>query len=98
MLGLSRTLAQEWEPHNIQVNVISPGPVHGERMSRVVRQRAERSGRSIPEVEHEYTAPLALGRFVEPFHVAATAVFLACEESDSITRETIQVASGYHLG
>ncbi len=98
LIGLTRTLALEWGAHNIQVNAISPGPVRGERIGRVMRQRAEASGRTLEEVEREYTAPLALGRFVEPEHVAATAVFLASSQSDSITGETIQVASGYRLG
>jgi len=97
MIGLSRTLAQEWGRYNIQVNTISPGPVRGERMDEVIRRRAAQTGRPVEEVEREYTGRLALERFVEPAHVAATAVFLASSESDSITGETIQVSSGFGL-
>ncbi len=97
MIGLSRTLALEWGAYNIQVNTISPGPVRGERMEEVIRRRAAQSGRSLEETRREYTSRLALERFVEPDHVAATAVFLASSESDSITGETIMVSSGYGL-
>jgi NAD(P)-dependent dehydrogenase (short-subunit alcohol dehydrogenase family) len=97
MIGLSRTLAQEWGRFNIQVNTISPGPVKGERIDEVIRRRASQSGRTIEEVTEEYTARLALGRFVDPNDVAATAVFLASSESDCITGEVIKVSSGHGL-
>jgi NAD(P)-dependent dehydrogenase (short-subunit alcohol dehydrogenase family) len=97
LIGLSRTLALEWGRYNIQVNTISPGPVRSERMEEVIRRRAAQMGRATEEVEREYTARLALERFVEPEHVAATAIFLASSESDSITGETILVSSGYGL-
>ena len=97
MIGLSRTLAQEWGRFNIQVNTISPGPVEGERMDEVIRRRAEQSKRTVEEVIREYTARLALERFVDPQHVAATAVFLASSDSDSITGEVIKVSSGHGL-
>lgn len=97
MIGLSRTLAQEWGRYNIQVNTISPGPVMGERIDEVIRRRAAQSGKTIEAVTEEYTARLALGRFVDPNDVAATAVFLASSESDSITGEVIKVSSGHGL-
>jgi NAD(P)-dependent dehydrogenase (short-subunit alcohol dehydrogenase family) len=97
MIGLSQTLAAEWGRYNIQVNTISPGPVRGDRMDEVIRRRAEQSNRQIEEVTRDYLARLALDRFVEPDHIAATAVFLASSESDSITGEVIQVSSGYGL-
>jgi NAD(P)-dependent dehydrogenase (short-subunit alcohol dehydrogenase family) len=97
MIGLSQTLAAEWGSYNIQVNTISPGPVRGERMDQVIRRRAEQSNRSIEEVTRGYLDKLSLNRFAEPDHIAATAVFLASSESDSITGEVIQVSSGYGL-
>ena len=97
LIGLGQTLAVEWGSHNIQVNTISPGPVRGERIEQVIGRRAEQMKLSLEEVTRQYTAPLALGRFVEPEHVAAMAVFLASNESDSVTGETIRVSSGYGL-
>lgn len=97
MIGLSRTLAQEWGRFNIQVNTISPGPVRGERMDEVIKRRAATASRSLEDITLEYTSRLALERFVEPEHIAATAVFLASSESDSITGETIKVSSGHGL-
>src|SRR5262249_37416268 len=50
MIGLMRTMALELGSYNIQVNVICPGPVEGERIRRVIKQRAEELGQSIEEV------------------------------------------------
>jgi len=97
MIGLTLTLAQEWGAHHIQVNAISPGPVSGERIERVIRDRAAGTGRSLADTEHEYLSKLAIPRFVDPAHVAATALFLASSDSDSVTGEVIRVSSGYGL-
>jgi NAD(P)-dependent dehydrogenase (short-subunit alcohol dehydrogenase family) len=98
MLGLTRTLAAEWGKQNIQVNAISPGSVSGERLERVMKERAAKSGVPESEVRREYTSKAALDRFVPPEHVAAMAVFLASELGDSITGEFLQVAGGFNLG
>jgi NAD(P)-dependent dehydrogenase (short-subunit alcohol dehydrogenase family) len=98
MLGLTRTLAAEWGKKNIQVNAISPGSVSGERIERVIRERAAKSGTSESEVRREYTSKAVLDRFIPPEHVAAMAVFLASDLGDSMTGEIIQVAGGFNLG
>jgi len=98
MLGLTRTLAAEWGKQNIQVNAISPGSVSGERLERVIRERAAKSGVPEEEVRQEYTSKAALDRFVPPEHVAAMTVFLASDLGDSITGEFMQVAGGFNLG
>jgi len=41
LVGLARTLAWETGPYGIRVNVISPGPVEGERIEGVFRKQAE---------------------------------------------------------
>jgi NAD(P)-dependent dehydrogenase (short-subunit alcohol dehydrogenase family) len=97
MIGLTRTLAQEFGPHNIQVNAILPGPTAGERMQAVIDQRAQELGRSAQEVEKLYVEGTALKRMVDPEHVAATVVFLASSDGDSITGQAIDVTAGYAL-
>jgi NAD(P)-dependent dehydrogenase (short-subunit alcohol dehydrogenase family) len=97
MIGLTKTLAQEVGPHNIQVNAILPGPTAGERMQAVIDQRAQELGRSSEEVERLYVEGTALKRMVDPEHVAAMAVFLASGSGDSITGQAIDVTAGYGL-
>ena len=97
ILGLSCTLAQELGPHNIQVNAICPGPTAGERMSGVIAERAKEMGRTAEEIEEMYVEGTALKRMVDPKHVAAAAVFLCSDESNSITGEAIDVSAGFGL-
>lgn len=97
MIGLSRTLAQEVGPHNIQVNAVLPGPTAGERMQTVIDRRAEELGQSPVEVEKQYVEGTALKRMVDPAHVAATVLFLASSDGDSITGQAIEVTAGIAL-
>ena len=97
MIGLTRTLAQEAGPHNIQVNAVLPGPTAGERMQTVIDQRAQELGQSAAEVEKNYVEATALKRMVDPEHVAATVVFLASSDGDSITGQAIDVTAGVAL-
>jgi NAD(P)-dependent dehydrogenase (short-subunit alcohol dehydrogenase family) len=97
VIALTRTLAAEVGPYNIRVNAIAPGPVSGNRMKRVVEERARSTGQSIAEVEQSYLAALALGRMVEEEDVARMALFLASHEADNITGQVFNVCSGYKL-
>jgi NAD(P)-dependent dehydrogenase (short-subunit alcohol dehydrogenase family) len=97
MIGLTRSLALEAGAHDITVNAIAPGSTRGERMSRVIRTRAQVLGTSEREVEREYLEPTALKRMVEEGDIAALAVFLASDEARNITGETIRVSGGFRI-
>ncbi len=97
LLGLSRTLAAELGEFNIQVNAICPGPVRGERMDAVIEQRAAQLGKRIEEVAAEFSASMALKKFVEPEHIADQAVLLASSAGDSITGQVFTIDCGFAL-
>ncbi|MBI4529349.1 MAG: SDR family oxidoreductase [Deltaproteobacteria bacterium] len=97
LISLTQTLAAEVGPYNIQVNAIAPGPVSGDRMKRVIEQRARSSGQSIAEVEKTYLNALALGRMVEEEDVARMALLLVSKEGDNITGQVFNICSGYKL-
>jgi len=97
LIALTRSLAQELGPCNIQVNAVAPGPVRGRRMERVIEDRARETGASIEEIERDYLHALALGRMVEEEDVARMVLFLASQEGDNITGQVFNVCSGYKL-
>ncbi len=97
LIGLTRTLAQEVGPYNIQVNAVAPGPVRGQRMKRVIEERAKETGASIDEIERGYSDALALGRMVEEEDVAQMVLFLASQEGGNVTGQVFNVCSGYKL-
>jgi len=95
LIGLTLTLAQELGPHNIQVNVICPGPTRSEMIDSVIRKRAEAAGVTFDAMYKEYVRATALKRMVLPSEVADAVLFLCSPESDAITGQAIDVSAGY---
>ncbi|MDA0799196.1 MAG: SDR family oxidoreductase [Chloroflexi bacterium] len=83
--GLSRTLARELGPHNINVNTLAPG---GTESGAVVDHTAmpinQRPGR-------------ALNRAEVPEDLTGTMVYLASDDSDFVTGQMIAVNGGDNL-
>ncbi len=94
LVGLVRTLAWEVGPHNIRVNLISPGPVEGERIGRVLEGMASAQGISNEEARRLFLRDSPLGRMAPPADVANAAVFLASDLSSSTTGEDFNVSGG----
>ena len=66
VLGLVESLAKEVGEYGVRVNCVNPGPVEGGLARAMIRETAETQGRSEQESYDELTAPIALGRLVEP--------------------------------
>ena len=94
LVGIARTLAWEVGEYGLRVNVISPGPVEGERIKRVVRNQAAAQGISEEEALRQFTSSSPLGRLVPPDDIAEAAIFLASDKAASITGEDMNVSSG----
>jgi NAD(P)-dependent dehydrogenase (short-subunit alcohol dehydrogenase family) len=94
LVGLARTLAWETGPYGIRVNVISPGPVEGERIELVIRKQAEVKEISIDEAHQAFLRDSPLGRLVPAQDVGTAAVFLASDQARSITGEDLNVSTG----
>lgn len=91
LIGFAETLSLELGAHGIRTNVIAPGAVHGDRILRVLRARADASGRDLEaEIEDELDSQ-AIRRFVDPKEIGALAVFLASDEAKSISGQTIAI-------
>jgi NAD(P)-dependent dehydrogenase (short-subunit alcohol dehydrogenase family) len=97
LIGLTMTLAKEAGPYNIQVNAVCPGPVEGDRIRQVMRDRAIALGRPEEEIRREYVQSSALGRLVGADDVAALVAFLASPSAENITGQAIDVSAGYGL-
>jgi NAD(P)-dependent dehydrogenase (short-subunit alcohol dehydrogenase family) len=97
MIGFTRTLAEEVGKYGITVNAIAPGPVRGQRIEEVIRNRAQQMNRPYEEVEKEYVEPTALKRMVDEEDIASMALFLVSEEGRNITGETINISGGSRI-
>lgn len=94
LVGLTRSLAAEVGPHAVRVNLVSPGPVAGTRLERVIEAQAAATGASTEEARGRFLAGTVLNRFVEAADVAAAVVFLASDRARSITGEDLNVSAG----
>jgi NAD(P)-dependent dehydrogenase (short-subunit alcohol dehydrogenase family) len=94
LVGMVRSLALDTGPHGVRVNVLSPGPVEGERIRWVVENLAKAKGITEQEAEAELVAASPLGRFVPPGDIANAAVFLASDDAASIIGEDMNVSAG----
>ena len=97
IIGLNETLAVEVGEYNIRVNCISPAAVRGERLVNVVTGRSKATGVPSDELMGKITANYSLKRPAEESEVAATAVFLASDESSAITGQTLVTNCGQHI-
>lgn len=94
LVGLVRTLAWEVGPYNIRVNLISPGPVEGERIGRVLQGMATAQGIDIEEARRLFLRDSPLDRMAPPADIANAAVYLASDLSGSTTGEDLNVSGG----
>ncbi len=86
LAGLTRTLAAEWGPHNIQVNCIAPGFILTD-LNRAMWQEPE----MLQWLRNSQPNP----RLGTPEDVAPLAVFLASPGSNYITGQIIAVDGGF---
>jgi NAD(P)-dependent dehydrogenase (short-subunit alcohol dehydrogenase family) len=94
LVGLVRTLAVEAAPSGVRVNLVSPGPVEGERMDWVFRAQAEGRGISVEEARSEMIAQIPIGRLIEPREVADAVVSLTLGTLSAVTGADLNVSGG----
>ena len=95
--GLTRTAAIDAGVYNINVNAVHPGIVDGPRMQRLCREKAARRGWTPERVYEEYVQEMALRRVTSAQDIANTVCFLASDESQNITGQSITVDGGWDV-
>lgn len=90
----AKTLSMELGPDGITVNNVLPGSTTTDRLEEILRQKAEKSGRSFDEVKEEMISEIPVRRFASPQEVAAAAAFLATPAAAYINGINIPVDGG----
>jgi NAD(P)-dependent dehydrogenase (short-subunit alcohol dehydrogenase family) len=94
LVGLVRTLAVEAAPWGVRVNLVSPGPVAGERMDWVFRAQAEGRGIPVEQAREEMVSQIPIGRLIEPREVADAVVSLTLGSLSAVTGADLNVSGG----
>ena len=95
--GLTRTIALEAGPHNVNVNVVMPGIVHTPRMDKICEEKAKVRGWTFERVYQEYVEEMCLGRVTEPEDVADAVLYCSSDESRNMTGQKISVDGGWDV-
>ena len=91
IVGLVKSLAVELGPIGIRANAILPGVVEGERMNRVITDRAKATGVSFEAMREDYLRKISLRRMVNADDIANLSLFLASSWARNITGQIISV-------
>jgi 3-oxoacyl-[acyl-carrier protein] reductase len=88
--GMTKTLAIELGPFNVNVNCVAPGFIR----TAMTRETAERMGVPFDQFEETVAAQTPLRRVGEPEDVAGTIAFLCSEDAAYVSGQVIYVAGG----
>jgi len=86
VIAFSKSLAQEVARYNININCVSPGATWGPGMETMPKEMQEKIAKSY-----------LFRRLAQPADHANAVAFLASDESNYITGQTISVSSGYTM-
>jgi 3-oxoacyl-[acyl-carrier protein] reductase len=98
VVGLVKSLANEFGKDGILVNNVGPGFTATDRLKELAKSRSSSSGKSEEEIFDAWVADAPLKRLGVPREVAETIVWLASERASYVTGQTILVDGGMYKG
>ncbi len=94
VISYTQSAALALAEHGIRVNAISPGVIDTPMWEEVDALFARFEGKEIGQKKQEVGRAVPLGYMGRPFEVARVAVFLASDQSQYVTAQTISVDGG----
>ena len=98
VMGLVRSLANEFGKDGILVNNVGPGFTATDRLKQLAATRSATSGTSQQDIFDGWAADAPLRRLGEPNEVADAIVWLASDRASYITGQTFLVDGGLYKG
>ncbi|HZG70131.1 MAG TPA: SDR family oxidoreductase [Chondromyces sp.] len=94
IVGMSKTLAEEFAPYGILINTVAPGRIATDRVRHLDEINAEKRGVSVEELENQMKGNIPLGRYGKPEEFANVVVFLASDANTYMTGSSFMVDGG----
>ena len=98
VVGLVKSLANEFGKDGITVNNVGPGYVSTDRLKELAAVRAKAASIQPEDMYKKWASDVPLGRLGRPEEIANVIVFLASELASYITGQTILVDGGIYKG
>ncbi len=98
VVGLVKSLANEFGKDGILVNNVGPGFTATDRLKNLAKSRSTASGKTEQEMFEAWAADAPLKRIGQPRELAETIVWLASERASYITGQTVLVDGGIYKG
>ena len=98
VVGLVKSLANEFGKDGILVNNVGPGYTATDRLKELAKTRSAVLGKAEKDIFDGWAADAPLRRVGEPKEVADTIVWLASERASYVTGQTVLVDGGVYKG
>ena len=98
VVGLVKSLANEFGKDGILVNNVGPGFTATDRLKELAKARSAATGKREQEIFDAWAADAPLKRLGDPRELAETVVWLASERASYITGQTVLVDGGMYKG
>ncbi len=98
VVGMAKSLAKDLAPHNITVNMTSPGYLATGRLKELFEASGKKQGKTGEEVLDSVVKTIPMGRLGEPREMGELVAFLASERASYLTGNVIQLDGGVYRG
>ncbi len=98
VIGLTKTLSQQFGKDGITFNNVLPGTILTDRVRQTSRTQAEREGISIDDVLERGGKSVPMGRIGQPDDLGSLVVYLASERAQWLTGTSTQIDGGAYKG
>ena len=91
VVGVTKTLAMELGKYRIRVNAICPGTIKGDRMKRVIRDKAKFEKVSAKTIENDFVSMASMKSWINPEDIGNMCAHLISNEANKVSGQIIAV-------
>jgi|TARA_B110000008_G_scaffold217962_1_gene217664 NAD(P)-dependent dehydrogenase (short-subunit alcohol dehydrogenase family) len=91
IIGITKTLAMELGKFNIRVNAVCPGTIKGNRMKRVIKDKAKFTKISKKVIEKDFVSMSSMKQWILEDDIGKMCSFLVSDDSSKVSGQVISV-------
>jgi len=91
VVGMTKTLAMELGKYKIRVNAICPGTIKGDRMKKVIRDKAKFTKISAKKIESDFVSMASMKSWINEEDIGNMCAHLISDEANKVSGQVIAV-------